>query len=352
MPRLARNRSWASGSPANRLHHVTNRGVDRSNLFRSPVDRFVFLSILAAVCLDGGLRIHAFCLMTNHFHLLVEDPRGVLSHAMLRLQTAYARYVRDINGRRGSGHVFGDRFFSRAIGDALDYRRVVDYILRNPLECAEPLAATAEGYLWSSAAAHVAEDSAAEWITKLVASFGGVDALLASLPEPKTKQLELARLHRMACLVGGEWLDVEAARCGRTGEQLSAAILFKANAVVDSVRDDGEDHGLEGGQVEMPPAPRTRPAFTGHKGALVMEALDRLTEDRSANADVVAYALWRFAKEGRRHLARAVIGTVDQFARSVQRIASLRLRNPAIHEALSRLEWRMTFALGGGPWRT
>jgi hypothetical protein len=83
-----------------------------------------------------------------------------------------------------------------------------------------------------------------------------------------------------------------------------------------------------------------------------MEALDRLTEDRSANADVVAYALWRFAKEGRRHLARAVTGTVDQFARQVQRIASLRLRNPAIHEALSRLEWRMTFALGGGPWRT
>jgi len=338
-----------SGSPANRLHHVTNRGVDRSNLFRSPVDRFVFLSILAAVCLDGGLRIHAFCLMTNHFHLLVEDPRGVLSHAMLRVQTAYARYVRDVNGRRGSGHVFGDRFFSRAINGARDYRRVVDYILRNPLECAEPLSATAEGYLWSSAAAHVAEVSPAEWISKLVASFGGADALLASLPEPKTKQLEQARMHRLACLIGGEWLDVDAARCGRTGDQLSADLVARTRAVGEGVGNDGEDNGFE---LEMPPAPRTRPVFSGHSGASVMDALDRLAEDRGVNGDVVAYALWRFAKEGRKQLARSVIATVDQFTRRVQRVTSLRLRNPAIHEALSRLEWRMTFALGGGPWRT
>lgn len=114
---------------------MTNRGVDRSALFSSPVDRLVFLSILAAVCLDSGIRVHAFCLMTNHFHLLVEDPRGLLSHAMLRLETSYARFVRDSTGRRGSGHVCGDRFRSRPTTSALDSRRVVVHILRDPLEC-------------------------------------------------------------------------------------------------------------------------------------------------------------------------------------------------------------------------
>jgi hypothetical protein len=83
----------------------------------------------------------------------------------------------------------------------------------------------------------------------------------------------------------------------------------------------------------------------------VIEAFKRLTADRSPTGEVIAYMLWRFARDGRRQLARAMAATTDQFIRMVQGVENLRLQNPVAHEAMSRLEWRMTFALGGAPWR-
>ena len=329
---------------------MTNRGVDRSALFSSPVDRLVFLSILAAVCLDSGIRVHAFCLMTNHFHLLVEDPRGLLSHAMLRLETAYARFVRDSAGRRGAGHVFGDRFWSRPITGALDYRRVVAYILRNPLACRTPLAQSAGSYPWSNAAALVGTLTAIAWIIGLVEGFGGVEALLASLPKPKTKRLELARRHRMSCLLGGKWLDVESARQGLSGEAFAASLVEGTiGSDADVEADRLETDPLAVGDVA--PAPRSLPEFGGHARTPVIETLERLTGASGRHSEVLAYVLWRFSRDGRRQLARAIGTTADEFVRMVQRIGRARLREPAVNEAIGRLEWRMTFALGGAPWR-
>ena len=346
VPRLARNRLWAERSPANRLHHVTNRGVDRTALFASPVHRIVFLSMLAAVCLDSGIRVHAFCLMTNHFHLLMEDPRGMLSHAMLRLETAYARFVRDSAGRRGNGHVFGDRFWSRPINGALDYRRVTAYILRNPLECSDPLSDTAAGYTWSSAAAHVGESSARGWASGIVDFFGGADAVLASLPEPKTRKLEHARRHRMECLSGGEWLDCDSARQGLSREEFAASLLERTSSA------DASDEDIDTmAALDPTPAPRSLPEFRGHAKKPVMETLERLSGEGARGGGLLAYVLWRFARDGRQQLAAAIRSTADEFVRMVKRIGMLRLTDPAVSEAIGRLEWRMTFALGGAPWR-
>ena len=346
VPRLARNRSWASHVLVNRLHHVTNRGVDRSALFDSPLDRFVFLSTLAACCLDDGLRVHAFCLMTNHFHLLVEDPRGLLSHTMLRLQTSYARYRRDASGRRGSGHVFGDRFFSRVVSSKRDYSSVVDYILRNPLECDEPLSATAESYLWSSASIHVGERSSAEGCGALVDRFGGAEVLLAALPRAATTRFERTRRHRMECLVGGAWLDADSARCGRSGAAMSRHLATRVGLAPDE-----RALARDGALLEELPAPCAQPAYRGHGTRKVLEALGRLAESAARSADVAAYALWRFARDGRRALAKSLRTSADQLIARLARVRSLRKTDRVMHEALFRLEWRMTFALGGAPWR-
>jgi REP element-mobilizing transposase RayT len=332
--------------PVNRLHHVTNRGVDRSALFDSPVDRFVFLSILAACCLDDGLRVHAFCLMTNHFHVLVEDPRGLLSHMMLRLQTAYARYRRDTSGRRGSGHVFGDRFFSRTVASARDYRAVVDYILRNPLECNEPLAVSAEAYLWSSASIHVGEKPSALGCAALVERFGGIEALLHSLPRPASARLERARRHRIECFVRGDWLDADSARCGRTGQAMAVQLTNRVRLAREE-----QDRDTDDATIEDLPAPSVLPMFRGHERQTVREALKGIAEFSGQIADLTAYALWRFARESCHELAKESGSTVEQLVAMVARIRVLRETNRAVHEALSRLEWRMTFALGGAPWR-
>ena len=345
MARLARNRFWASRPQANLFHHVTNRGVDRLAIFHSPGDRIVFLSILAAVSLDAGLRIHAFCLMTNHFHLLIEDPRGLLSLAMLRLQTAYARYVRDTTGRRGSGHIFGSRFASRVVSSRRDYRYVVDYVLRNPLETREPLAATAEGYLWSSAAIHIGEIAAEAGCRALVDRFGGVEAVLAALPAPGTKYLERVRRHRMECLVAGEWLEADAARQGRTGAELSRALLEQAATTTTQRERESEDE-----MEELPIVPFAA-RFRGHTGTDVRKALERLAGAAVARSDVAIYAMWRFASKGVARIAKATGRTIHAVAQALERIRSERTATAATHEALSRLEWRLTFALGGAPWR-
>lgn len=351
MARHARNRFWSDRPQTNLLHHVTNRGVDRSPLFRTAVDRIVFLSMLAAVCLDGGLRVHTFCLMTNHFHLLVEDPRGVLSHAMLRLQTAYARYFRDSAGRRGSGHVFGDRFFSRRVGSTRYYRAVVSYILRNPLACKRPLASAVEGYIWSSAAIHVSEMSSSEGCQALLAAVGGLEAAIEAQPAAGSEYLKRMRRHRLECFAGGEWLDAGAARQGLTGEEfrerMSADEPVRETEWL-AVEDEDED---EGARVELVPVTLVQPRFEGHKTGKVLEALERLAGKAVAAGDAAAYALWRFARDGRKRLAKTMTTTADEVARAVSRVHELRLVNPATHEALSRLEWRMTLALGGAPWR-
>jgi len=345
MARLARSRSWTETAPANGLHHVTNRSVGRVPLFRSPLDRLVFLSLLAAFCLDDGLRIHCFCLMTNHFHLLVEDPRGTLSRLMLRLETAYARYHRDSAGRRGDGHVFGDRFFSRRIGTSKYYRAVVEYILLNPLRCAEPLADTAEGYLWSSASMHIGERSAAVGFSALVDSFGGVDGVLESLPRAGTARLLKARRERFDCLVGGEWFDSEIARQGRSGVELSGDLIVKAGET------ELEFEDLEPRAACPDGIPMTQPPFAGRPKQDVLGALKMISVKLVHQAELKAYVLWRFATESHRRIQRSRGKRSRHILESIEWVRAARQRDRTMNEFMTRLEWRMTAVLSAGPWR-
>ena len=72
-----------------RVYHLTARGTERRRTFRDDEDRLLFLQTIEECVLGHGLRVHGFCLMPNHYHLLVETPRGNLSRALGWLQTAY-----------------------------------------------------------------------------------------------------------------------------------------------------------------------------------------------------------------------------------------------------------------------
>lgn len=82
-----------------------------------------------------------------------------------------------------------------------------------------------------------------------------------------------------------------------------------------------------------------------------MDTIERLVGESDRQSGVLAYALWRFSRDGRRQLAKATGTTADEFVRMVKRIGKMRLTNPAVNEAFGRPEWRMTFMLGGAPWR-
>jgi REP element-mobilizing transposase RayT len=111
--------------------HVTSRAVPELMLFVDPHDRRRFLALLRAVAARHGWRVHAYCLMGTHYHLVVECSRAQLSAGMKQLNGVYAQRYNAHHGRWG--HVFGDRFASRVIEGDGYLAAAAAYVLDNPL---------------------------------------------------------------------------------------------------------------------------------------------------------------------------------------------------------------------------
>jgi REP element-mobilizing transposase RayT len=112
-------------------HHVINRGIARRPLFETRSDARFFLARLVRQVRRGRVEVHAYSLLTTHFHLLLRSPIGELSEAMRRVQNEHSRQFN--RRRKRDGSLVRGRFFSKLV-DSLEYRRaVVRYIDRNPL---------------------------------------------------------------------------------------------------------------------------------------------------------------------------------------------------------------------------
>jgi REP element-mobilizing transposase RayT len=131
------------------IYHVTARGNTKAPLFLSVADYEVFLSGLAVAGRLDALLCHAYCLMPNHYHLLVETPRGNLDDAMQRLNGTYA--MRFNRHHERTGHVFQGRYGSKLITDDSYALTVVHYIATNPVQAG--LCTSPEEWPWSSHAA-------------------------------------------------------------------------------------------------------------------------------------------------------------------------------------------------------
>jgi len=110
-------------------HHVMNRGIARRTLFEHGQDMEVFQEQLGAAGERGEVEVHAYCMLSTHFHLLVRSPQGELGRAMQRVQTEYSRWFN--RGRRRDGSLVRGRYLSKPV-ESIHYRHaVVDYIDRN-----------------------------------------------------------------------------------------------------------------------------------------------------------------------------------------------------------------------------
>jgi putative transposase len=147
MARIAR--VIAEGVP----HHITQRGNGRQTVFDDAQDHHVYLKLLREYVREHGVRVWAWCLMSNHVHLLAVPQTGnSLARALGRVHGDYSRYR---NARAAScGHVWQARYYSCPI-DGPAVWRVMAYIERNPVRAG--LVEIAEEFLWSSARAHVAD---------------------------------------------------------------------------------------------------------------------------------------------------------------------------------------------------
>ena len=127
------------------IYHVMHRGTGGQLVFEDDEDRLMFLSLCSEVFKEHAVDLYAWCLMGNHFHLLVHAPLEVVSSAMRSLCGQYARFFNKGYGR--VGHLYQERFESEPINDDAYLMTVVRYIHQNPDRAG--LAGTAD-YLWSS----------------------------------------------------------------------------------------------------------------------------------------------------------------------------------------------------------
>ena len=112
-------------------YHVTSRGNRRQAIYHDDHDRRYFLALRDRVIGRYSWRLRAYCLMTNHFHLLIDTPRPTLSEGMQRLQCNYAAYFNERHSL--DGHVFQQRFGSRLIEKEAHLLEALRYIAFNPV---------------------------------------------------------------------------------------------------------------------------------------------------------------------------------------------------------------------------
>ena len=132
-------------------HHVVHRGNRGEAVFRTPDDHHLYLRWLRECAAKHGVRIWAYCLMSNHVHLVaVPEEENSLA---LAIGQAHMRYSRWVNHRQGwSGHLWANRFYSTPM-DEPHLWAAIRYVELNPQRAG--LVARAEEHHWSSAPAHV-----------------------------------------------------------------------------------------------------------------------------------------------------------------------------------------------------
>ncbi|MBI5596023.1 MAG: transposase [Elusimicrobia bacterium] len=128
------------------LNHVTGKGNGSQEIFGNPQENLLSLGILDDVLRKTGACLLSYCLMVNHFHLLVKVGLISLSNIMQRLETRYAKAFNKHRGRLG--HVFQGRFKSKVITDKPYLRNVLAYIPNNPVKAG--LVADPAEWAWSS----------------------------------------------------------------------------------------------------------------------------------------------------------------------------------------------------------
>jgi REP element-mobilizing transposase RayT len=131
---------------AGALYHVTSRGDGREDIYRGDEDRRRFLEVVGEVCERFDWVVHAYCLMDNHYHLLVETPNANLSKGMRQLNGVYTQAFNRSHGR--VGHVLQGRYKAILVQKETCLLELARYIVLNPVRAR--MVRAAKDWPWSS----------------------------------------------------------------------------------------------------------------------------------------------------------------------------------------------------------
>jgi putative transposase len=157
------------------LYHVTSRGDRREAIYEDDADRLRFVELLGQVAGGFNWVVHAYCLMSNHYHLLIETPDANLSKGMRQLNGVFTQLSN--RRHRRTGHLFQGRYKAILV-DADSYLLEVSrYVVLNPVRAR--MVADAGDWPWSSYRAMVGAEPAPEWLA--------ADGLLAAFARSRSE---------------------------------------------------------------------------------------------------------------------------------------------------------------------
>ncbi len=142
------------------FYHITARGNEKKPVFKSRLDREKFLNYLESATERYNAVIHVYCLMDNHYHLLLETPSGNLPHIMLHINGAYTNYFNV--KRERSGHLFQGRYRAILVEKDEYAKELSRYIHLNPVRAG--MVEMPEEYEWSSYQEYIGKREKPEWL--------------------------------------------------------------------------------------------------------------------------------------------------------------------------------------------
>jgi putative transposase len=180
------------------VYHVTSRGNARNNIYLTDQDRTDFLIILALVVKRYNWLCHAYCLMDNHYHLLIETPEGNLSQGMRQLNGIYTQKY---NWRHGkTGHVFQGRYKAILVDKDSYLLELCRYVVLNPLRA--NMVKMPEEWQWSSYKATSGKKTVPEYLI--------VDWILRFFSKHKSEAQKLYRKFvREGIDTGSPWDELQ-----------------------------------------------------------------------------------------------------------------------------------------------
>lgn len=145
------------------VYHVTSRGNERRDIFYEDADISLLLAILGKTIDRWSWICHAYCLMNNHYHLLIETPGANLSRGMRQLNGVYTQAIN--RRRQRCGHLFQGRFKAMVVQKETHLLEVCRYVVLNPVRAKGMKIKSPEGWQWSSYRATVGLEEPIRWLS-------------------------------------------------------------------------------------------------------------------------------------------------------------------------------------------
>jgi len=193
------------------VFHVWNRAIRRETLFHTPDDYLAFIRVIVEGQSKVDMRLLEWCLMRNHFHLLVWPRADVdLARFLYVITQLHACRWSRFHGTRGTGPVYQGRFNARPVESGFDFLTAACYVLRNPVE--KHLVTRVEDWPWSSAStAALPEPRPAlhDWPLPKPANWS--DTLHLRTKPARARELQRSLVANAAAPASDEWRNATAA---------------------------------------------------------------------------------------------------------------------------------------------